>query len=263
MKSIIAYTAHLNGHAPYIQMDEGQVVNVKHTLNPHNATVFTSETHALEWLETNITEWLNYEVLNGEVLEQHKEQFDEWFADGMIVGSVPLLNKERAIMFDETKHTFEDVLEWMWWQTTNKDGERSVRQPVYNSWSSAIYKFKDSIFNRFQKYHNITYTEQYFTMEISISKKTKFKAFKKELNYILDTYELTYIQECEGYTGIEIDMLTDDLSESGSLSLLVVDREKDLWAVSMTSWGSDYEKIAPCSLKECFVKIKDRGYTYK
>lgn len=243
-------------------LDDGAV----YVRDLHYATEFPSKKEATAWAKRNLAEPSQYKFLCGKKLETFRKDFQKWLEEGMPVVEIALVDHEHNDLYDPEKHTKEDVLDWLWWYTTEAD-DRGVPYETYGSWSVAKWDHKPSIFRDFKSYHNQEYTEQYFGLEIHFPKDYSFEAFRDELNYLLDRYELTHTVEVSNYdggehTGVGIGLFTDDCSASGIPYLVMVDREKDLWMVAKLRWGSMREECSPRSLEDCFTFMTRNGFTY-
>ena len=262
MKSIIQITNSFQAFGMFVQLtDDG----ARYVLNPTHATEFSNIEQAKQWIDVNIANPKHYKVLSGKACDTLYAEFLEYLDNGMPGRDIELIDQSHNEMFDEDVHSFKDVLDWLWWYTIEaKDGAVSFK--VYKSWQDAKSKFS-SIFWEFEQYDNEDHTESFYGMEIMVSLNTAFESFKNELNMLLDNYQLTHKVKVNGnkkeYSGIAIKLFTDDLSSSGVLHLVMVDRENDQWAVGKITYGHMREMIAPTSLKDCFDKMIIQGYTYE
>lgn len=235
--------------------------------SPEHATQFDSKKVAKQWIADNIATDATSMLVIGP--KEHKvlvEGFKQYLANGMPGAPITLIDRSKTALFDPSIHNQKDVLDWLWWYKHADD--RSVPYSTYSSWANAIYTVKTRIFHEFIAYYKTDdHREKCYGMEIKIDPELSFEDFQEELMMLLDNYDLTREviyepSENKGYSGIGINLFTDDLCSSGIPYLVMIDRENDQWAVVMQVYGTIKERIPPCSLEECFAEMVQRGYTY-
>jgi len=194
-------------------------------------------------------------------LDALREKFQKYLDEGMPGNVVALVDRKHNVMFDPDVHTTKDVLDWLWW-CKKKDNDAAVTQKVYNSWPNAKYNLPSTVFNDFVSYYDHMNQQKTYGMEIRVRKNTSFEEFEKSLNMLLDNYELTHKVGCKNRKGVGITLYTNDGFASGVNYLIMLDRDKDEWMLGKLSYSSMSQDCPPTSLKDCFEKIINRGYTY-
>lgn len=235
--------------------------------SPEHATQFDSKKVAKQWIADNIaTDATSMFVID---LKEHKvlvEGFKQYLANGMPGAPISLIDRSRNYPFDPDKHDKKDVLDWLWWNV--HADEDTVPYSTYSSWRDALYTIQSTIFYDFTSYYEMDdYNQKLYCMKIKINPELSFEDFREELLMLVDNYDFTFQVSYDpsnnrGYSGIGINLFTDDLCSSGIPYLVMIDRENDQWAVVMQVYGTIKERIPPCSLEECFAEMVQRGYTY-
>mgnify|MGYP005851136987 CR=1 FL=1 len=221
--------------------------------DPNAATVFSSKKKAVEWAKECTT--MEKYILPITDIDTRIKEFDEWVSNGMVCRTVPALNKKYNILFNSTKHDRMDVLKWLYNFSADPEFEHTITQEVYSSWNNVKYS---NMFQHFRDMNAYEYAERYVSFSISVAPDSKFESFKEEIDLLLNNFEFDFLDD---NGNLVIDITDNDLSETRSPFLVMIDRANNTWALIDRRYNSNNNyKVGPTTLEQCFNFMRKYWY---
>lgn len=218
--------------------------------DPRVATVFTNKREAQQWIKKNST---MQDYMHVEKLEPHVENFLKFKEDGMVRREFPLASKcEVNIPYDENVHTWEDVVDWRYQYSSDREVDVKIQFENYQTWPQ-LYSISKHLWG-VTAFWKPDYSDLLVTFELVFPKDdSDFTEFKKELKYVINNYDITYTDE----DGNPMFTVFDNYLSEGGNVVYLVKKLDNRWSVR----GRNRDILSDVKLKTAYeYLVKYRYY---